>query len=115
MNQPLTNPPALTLKTDCVLPPEGHVFAICRTFENVALVVGYCRGVVFVGREIFALGAFQRASDPALSCSWAHAHEIDLLPLAGTSLDPIPEKDWMRRSARPGLTAGFRQDVEERI
>ncbi len=75
---------------------EGMVFAIIVTCGGVEFLLGYCRKALIDRWGLHCYAPFVRGSDPGMTRAWAIPMQKDLLLFKKSSLELIPERDWMR-------------------
>ena len=77
---------------------DGIVFAIIVTCGGVEFLRGYCRKALIDKWGIHCYEPFVMGSDSTFTHSWATPMGKDLILFKKTTLDLVPERDWMRRS-----------------
>ncbi len=84
-------------------PEPGQVVQISKRHGRCDFVIGYCRGVLQVGRFVRFLEGFHRCSDPAMTTTWHEPHDFGIQPLRQLSFTITPEAPWMIEGT-PGRT-----------
>ena len=76
----------------------GTVLAITYSCRGVEFIRGYCRMAIFDEWGLYCDKPFRRASDAAMTRSWAESWKPSLLIFRATRLEIVKEQDWMRQS-----------------
>lgn len=93
---------------DAAVPPDslyllevadGSVLAITQCFGKVEFLIAYCRMVLADRWGVYCHRPFRRATDPAITRSWAHREKESLFLYRGVRIHLIEEEEWMTRSA----------------
>jgi hypothetical protein len=79
---------------------EGIVFAIIVTCGGVEFLRGYCRKALIDNWGIHCYAPFVQGSDPTFSHTWAIPIKRDLIFFRTTTLELVPEREWMRVTER---------------
>lgn len=79
---------------------DGIVCAIIVTYSGVEFLRGYCRKALIDKWGIHCFAPFVQGSDPTFSRTWAVPMNKDLILFRKTSLELVPERDWMRVTER---------------
>jgi hypothetical protein len=77
---------------------EGSVLAIIYSCHGVEFIQGYCRRAMIDPWGLYCDQPFRRASNMALSRSWAERTKKGLFLFRPTRLEIFREQDWMRLS-----------------
>jgi len=77
---------------------EGVVLEITETHGNCEFVVGYCRKALADRWGVCCLEPFKRASDPALTRSWAKHCPTGMFIFRAVHFHIVSEEEWMQRS-----------------
>jgi hypothetical protein len=75
---------------------DGMVFAIIVTCGGVDFVRAYCRKALIDRWGLHCFAPFVRGSDSGLTRSWAIPMGKDLMIFKRTTLELMPELEWMR-------------------
>jgi len=75
---------------------EGMVFAIFVTCGGVEFLRAYCRKALIDQWGIHCYDPFVRGSDSTLTHAWAIPMGKDLILYKKTTLELLPEREWMR-------------------
>jgi hypothetical protein len=77
---------------------EGMVFAIYVNYGGVEFLRGYCRKALIDMWGIHCYSPFVRGGDAGLTRAWAIPMHRDLLLFKKSTLELMPEREWMRHS-----------------
>ena len=77
---------------------KGSVMVISYRCHGVEFILGYCRKAMIDRWGTYCADPFQRASDAALTRSWAEPAKKSLFLFRPTRLEIVPEQEWMRLS-----------------
>ena len=84
------------------LPPEGHVLRIYSRHGQCEFLIGFCRGLLLSGQHIHFINSFHRASNAAMTLTWAAPCSPEPVLLVGYSFDLCEEQPWMALAGPDG-------------
>jgi hypothetical protein len=80
---------------------EAKSGTVISVYGSRSSICGYCRVLVLENERLRFVGGFRRYTDREHRVSWGEPVEWKTTLLADVTVRIVPEKPWMRFTARP--------------